>query len=146
MLFKLTGILFFIFKDIKDENILINPATLAIKILDLGSATYTNNIPSTLFYGTKKFASPECAQGLPYQLGHQEVWALGSLLYVMLFKADPFRDEKEIVGLEIDRKIRRQRVTISKEAEDAIVSMMSKDPLERITIPDVLNLKFCKDV
>lgn len=109
----------------------------------MGSATYiAKSSPSSLFYGTKKFAAPECVRGGPYHLEHQEVWALGSLLYVMLFKADPFRDDAEITNVDVVAKIRRQRVRISPEAEDAIVKMMEKNPMKRLKMQELMALPF----
>lgn len=60
----------------------------------------------------------------------------------MLFKADPFRDDAEITNVDVVAKIRRQRVRISPEAEDAIVKMMEKNPMKRLKMQELMALPF----
>ncbi|KAJ3124277.1 hypothetical protein HK098_001287 [Nowakowskiella sp. JEL0407] len=140
--------------DIKDENILINTKTREIKLIDFGSATkIQSGKQCTLFYGTKKFAAPEAIQGDSYYPESQEVWALGALLYVTLFKMDPFKNDEEIVELDLSRRIDRLRhlgkvnggANISDDAKDAICEMMRKDWRERIAIEDIKTLRFMRD-
>ncbi|TPX32130.1 hypothetical protein SmJEL517_g04701 [Synchytrium microbalum] len=137
--------------DVKDENIMINTKTREVKIIDFGSATPL--IPgqtASLFFGTKKFAAPEAVQGLPYYPEAQEVWALGALLYVLLFKMDPFRGDREIVELDISRRIERLRqmgkrdggADISDAAATACRVMLEKDWSRRIRVKDIKKLAF----
>jgi len=137
--------------DIKDENILINPKTRQIKLIDFGSTTqYLPGRQFSLFYGTKKFASPEAVGGEAYDPSAQEVWCLGTLLYVLLFKMDPFKDDGEIVNLEISARIARLRASgrlnggadISDAAVVALTRMMDKDHTTRISSSDILKLAF----
>ncbi|KAJ3381045.1 hypothetical protein HDU92_005604 [Lobulomyces angularis] len=140
--------------DIKDENILINTKTREIKLIDFGSTTQL--IPGkqcSLFYGTKKFASPEAVGGEPYYPEAQEVWCLGTLLYVLLFKMDPFKDDKEILEFDISLRINRLRAAgrenggadISDSANEALLRMMNKDWKRRIRSADIIKLDFFKD-
>ncbi|KAI8801869.1 kinase-like domain-containing protein [Cladochytrium replicatum] len=137
--------------DIKDENIMINTKTKQIKLIDFGSATALG--PGTTckhFYGTKKFAAPEALCGDPYPAATQEVWALGTLLYVLLFKMDPFKTDEEVVGMELSRRITRLRnlgrsnggVDISDDAVDALTAMLHKDHTRRIKMEGILRLRF----
>ena len=128
-----------------DENILIDPKTLEIKILDLGASTALNTPQVTLFYGTTKFAAPECVKGIPYHVSTQEIWALGTLLFVLLYKSDPFRDERESLTLEIESRIKQFKEkgrVISKDAENAIKAMMEPNAVKRIRLQDVKQLAF----
>ncbi|KAJ3024572.1 UNVERIFIED_CONTAM: hypothetical protein HDU68_007997 [Siphonaria sp. JEL0065] len=156
--------------DIKDENVLINTKTRQIKLIDFGSATpvpLPNDPNPNLcenFYGTKKFAAPEAVQGDPYDPEMQESWALGTLLFVLLFKLDPFTTDEEILGTDINKRIAKFRALaaknvaqrrahpqgvdeltgvlgdISDDAVDALVVMMEKDPTRRIKVKDILRL------
>ena len=77
-----------------DENVMIHPKTLEVKLIDFGSTMLVSDEPTAVFYGTQKFAAPEAIREIPYVLEKQEVWALGTLLYVMIFKMDPFENKK----------------------------------------------------
>lgn len=108
----------------------------------------------TLFYGTKKFSSPEALFGDPYDPAAQEVWCLGTLLYVLLFKMDPFKDDKEILRLDIWGRIERLRACgrqgggadISDRARDLLVALLNKDSKRRIKCDDILDFSFFKSV
>ncbi|KAJ3291853.1 hypothetical protein HK104_005772 [Borealophlyctis nickersoniae] len=133
--------------DIKDENILINTTTRTIKLIDFGSATsLTAGATSTYFYGTKKFAAPEAVRGNAYYPESQEVWALGTLLYVLLFKMDPFKCEDEILDLDVGERMHALRtqggVTVSDAAVEAIKGMLEKDWSRRIRVGEILKLPF----
>ncbi|KAJ3100886.1 hypothetical protein HDU97_001876 [Phlyctochytrium planicorne] len=154
--------------DIKDENILINTKTRQIKLIDFGSATAVEpNKTCELFYGTKKFAAPEAVRGEPYYPEAQEVWALGTLLFVLLFKLDPFTTDEEILTTDIGRRIARYRnvsssksaggsssavgsssqtlssgstgggLDISDEAVKSLKLMMEKDCAKRVSLQDI---------
>ncbi|TPX77755.1 hypothetical protein CcCBS67573_g01008 [Chytriomyces confervae] len=84
-------------RDIKDENIVVD-SNYTIKIIDFGSAAF---IPKsqreyfTQFSGTTLFASPEIVQKKSYRGPEAEMWALGVLLYTMIFGENPFHNEAE---------------------------------------------------
>ncbi|KAJ3214909.1 ATP-dependent Lon protease pim1 [Dinochytrium kinnereticum] len=140
--------------DIKDENILINTKTRTIKLIDFGSATLTDPTKTCeLFYGTKKFAAPEAVRGEPYHPEAQEVWALGTLLFVLLFKLDPFTTDEEILTTDIGRRIARYRnasvgggggLDISDEAARSLKMMMEKDWARRVRLSDIKDLPIFK--
>ena len=136
-----------IFSSNIDENILINPETRELKLIDFGSTTlFHPKQAHTLFYGTKKFAAPESLENTEYLAGPQEAWCLGTLLYVLLFKMDPFKDDVEIINLDISRRIERLReaghayggASISQAAVELMVGLMNKNPVKRI---DCLEIK-----
>ncbi|KAJ3099884.1 hypothetical protein HK100_004810 [Physocladia obscura] len=156
--------------DIKDENVLIHSKTRQIKLIDFGSATCVPSPDSKTpnlcenFYGTKKFAAPEAVQGDPYDPEMQESWALGTLLFVLLFKLDPFTSDEEILNTDIVKRIAKFRnvaknkgkeaaaiVVVDEEltgvlgdisdlAVEALVAMMEKDPVKRVRVKNILKL------
>ncbi|KAI8609273.1 kinase-like domain-containing protein, partial [Chytriomyces sp. MP71] len=86
-------------RDLKDQNVVID-VRYNIKIIDFGSSAY---IPKqecdyfTQFNGTVYFASPEIAKNELYRGPEAEMWAMGVLLYVMVFGEYPFRHAAEII-------------------------------------------------
>ncbi|KAI9094077.1 kinase-like domain-containing protein [Phlyctochytrium arcticum] len=134
--------------DIKDENILINHKTLDVKLIDFGSATPLTPHTVSSFYGTRKFASPEAIYGEPYLPEAQEVWALGNLLFIILFKVDPFNNDEAIVETPIldciaHQQRRRQREDPSFEVPTNVVrlleGMLEKDWTKRWTMQKVMD-------
>lgn len=129
---------------------MINKKTLEIKLIDFGSTMPITKDPTTTFYGTQKFSCPEALCGQAYYLDDQEMWALGTLLYVLLFKMDPFGNDDEIMDLPIETRIEAIRnnvygkscptVIISDSAAESIVMMLNKDPLCRPKIDELLEL------
>ncbi|KAJ3273562.1 hypothetical protein HDV01_004329 [Terramyces sp. JEL0728] len=137
--------------DIKDENIMIHKTTMEVKLIDFGSTMPIKEEPTTVFYGTQKFSSPEALGGNLYYPVHQEVWALGTLLYVLLFKMDPFANDEEILELDIGSRIDRLRTSVhgkgllpielSEAAVDALTLMLSKFPNDRPKVDELLDLE-----
>lgn len=131
-----------------DENVMINKRTLEVKLIDFGSTIPLTYKKTTTFYGTQKFSSPEALGGNAYVLSEQEVWTIGTLLYVLLFKMDPFGGDEEILSLNIGERIERLQggpsvkdcptVVIGERSAEAIKDMLNKDPLERPKIKDLL--------
>eukprot|EP00842_Homolaphlyctis_polyrhiza_P005356 jgi/Hompol1/5821/HPOL_004752-RA len=142
--------------DIKDENIMIHTQTRETKLIDFGSTTpLERNNRTQVFYGTKKFAAPEALEGSGYYADAQEVWALGTLLYVLLFKMDPFKSDNEIMELDIERRIQRLRTThpsahgktpqpifVSNQAVELLVALMQKNYDRRPAIDEILGFPF----
>lgn len=134
---------------------MINTKTRKIKLIDLGSTTpLPRGIPTTIFYGTKKFAAPEAVQGFPYYQECQEVWALGTLLYVLLFKMDPFKNDEEVCNLDIGGRIQRllnaqygdslPNFQLSDAAVEALVRTMEKEWQKRPGLSEILEMKLFK--
>ena len=76
-------------RDIKDENVVLDGEG-RIKLIDFGSAAYVKNGPFDVFVGTIDYAAPEVLQGGAYGGKEQDVWALGILLYTIVYKENPF--------------------------------------------------------
>ena len=139
--------------DIKDENVMINIKTRQIKLIDFGSITNLNcGTMHNTFYGTRKFQSPEAIRG-NYLLECQEVWALGTLYYVLLFKMDPFKNDDEVHTVDILKRMERirhfgvdgQSIFISDKAISAIHKMLDRDWKKRPKVSEILSLPaFCQ--
>jgi serine/threonine protein kinase len=95
-----------IYQDLKPENILIN-SDGHIKLCDFGSSIDLSirNIPQTR-RGTVCYLAPDVFENQKY-VTEMDLWALGILLYEMLFKVPPFFSMQENRMIE---KIQKQRI------------------------------------
>ncbi|CAK7238708.1 MAG: serine/threonine protein kinase [Sporothrix thermara] len=125
-------------RDIKDENIILDGEG-NIKLIDFGSAAYIKSGPFDVFVGTIDYAAPEVLGGKPYKGKEQDVWALGILLYTIIYKENPFYSIDEIM----DRDLRIPYV-ISEDSIDLIRKMLDRDVAQRWTIEQVLEHPWCQ--
>ncbi|KAH6610363.1 hypothetical protein Trco_000383 [Trichoderma cornu-damae] len=125
-------------RDIKDENVILDGEG-NIKLIDFGSAAYIKSGPFDVFVGTIDYAAPEVLAGKPYGGKEQDVWALGILLYTIVYKENPFYSIDEIM----DRDLRIPFI-ISEESIDLIRCMLNRDVTQRYTIEQVLDHPWCK--
>lgn len=71
--------------------------------------------------------------GKPYRGKEQDVWALGILLYTIVYKENPFYSIDEIM----DRDLRVPYI-VSDDSIDLIRLMLDRDVESRVTIVQVL--------
>ncbi|KAF7563785.1 hypothetical protein G7046_g322 [Stylonectria norvegica] len=119
-------------RDIKDENVILDGEG-SIKIIDFGSAAYIKSGPFDVFVGTIDYAAPEVLAGKPYGGREQDVWALGILLYTIIYKENPFYSIDEIM----DRDLRIPFI-LSDDSIDLIRGMLNRDVDQRFDIDQVL--------
>ncbi|RCK64501.1 Serine/threonine-protein kinase PSK1 [Candida viswanathii] len=119
-------------RDIKDENIIVDEKGV-IKLIDFGSAGYVRQGPFDVFVGTIDYASPEVLRGEKYEGKPQDIWALGILLYTMLYKENPFYNVDEI--MEGDLRI---PYVISDSSLSLIRKILIRDVEHRPTITDIM--------
>jgi protein-serine/threonine kinase len=84
------------------------------------------------------YAAPEVLAGKPYRGKEQDVWALGILLYTIVYKENPFYSIDEIM----DRELRVPYV-MSDDSIDLIRAMLDRDVDSRITIEGVREHPWC---
>ncbi|KAI1818742.1 Pkinase-domain-containing protein [Poronia punctata] len=125
-------------RDIKDENVVLDGEG-NIKLIDFGSAAYIKSGPFDVFVGTIDYAAPEVLAGQPYGGKEQDVWALGILLYTIIYKENPFYSIDEIM----DRDL-RVPYTISEESINLIRCMLNRDVSQRYDIDQVLQHPWCQ--
>jgi protein-serine/threonine kinase len=146
-------------RDIKDENVILDGEG-RVKLVDFGSAAYIKSGPFDVFVGTigtalfllllllnplshvltttTDYAAPEVLRGLPYRGKEQDVWALGILLYTIVYKENPFYSIDEIMDHDL-----RVPYVMSEECIDLIRKMLDRDVERRIGIQDVLEHDWC---
>ena len=87
-------------RDLKDENILYNPTTGHIKLIDFGSASAITDKSAlyATFQGTEGYIPPEFYMKGYYQMQPSAVWSIGCLAYSLLKLNPPFLKKEDIVG------------------------------------------------
>lgn len=141
-------------RDIKDENVVLDGEG-NIKLIDFGSAAYIKSGPFDVFVGTigksplpsflkdctniyTDYAAPEVLAGKAYRGKEQDVWALGILLYTIIYKENPFYSIDEIMDHDL-----RVPWVMSEESIDLVRLMLDRDVEKRITISQVLEHPWC---
>ena len=87
------------------------------------------------------YAAPEVLAGRSYRGKEQDVWALGILLYTIVYKENPFYSIDEIMDHDL-----RVPYIMSEESIDLIRLMLDRDVERRITISQVLEHPWCNMV
>ena len=109
-----------VYRDLKPENVLIG-ADGHIKLADFGLAKNISGCMMTkTFCGTAEYMAPEIVNQQMYGMA-VDWWALGILMYMMLFGDTPFRDD--------NRSVMFQNITTGKpkfpdNADPAAVSLI----------------------
>lgn len=125
-----------IHRDIKLDNILVDECG-TIKLIDFGFSHEKCDSCNSLC-GTYPYASPELLAGKTYS-GAVDIWALGVVLYAMLYKVFPF-DSVNVP--EMIQKIQKDEPHFAKGpspmALDLVKRMLIKDPSKRIKMEEVI--------
>ncbi|EGC30211.1 hypothetical protein DICPUDRAFT_158081 [Dictyostelium purpureum] len=124
-----------IHRDIKCENIMLNPKDGTLKLIDFGTSKYLNNSSTHTTTGTKSHMAPEI-RSLNKQYSFQtDIWSLGSTLIEMA-KGDPSdKDEKGFPKIPND---------ISKEYTEFVQRCLILEPDARPSTSDLKNHIFLK--
>lgn len=123
-------------RDIKDENIIVNEYGV-VKLIDFGSAGYVKLGPFDVFVGTVDYALPEVLRGEKYEGKPQDIWALGILLYTMIYKENPFYNVDEIMEGEL-----RVPFVASEALLDLIKRILTRAIDQRPNITDIAEHKW----
>ena len=124
----------FVHRDLKDENVVIDQE-YNVKLIDCGS---TSRIPTVVdqyfdrFNGTLHFASPEILRGNSYKGPEAEIWALGVLLYTIIYGENPFRNPEDILRGEMSFFGRENCLYV-----DLLKKIFVADPSQRITLENI---------
>jgi len=131
-------------RDLKDENILIDKQ-FNIKLTDFGAASYlrdyngNNNLFVNKFLGTLAYAPPEVLKGEQFGTIAQEVFSLGTLLYLLIFGEVPFKSPEETLFSNNIYLNAPKNVSCSQEVLNLIEWMLQKRPEDRPSIDSIKN-------
>ncbi|KAF8939408.1 hypothetical protein EDD21DRAFT_377441 [Dissophora ornata] len=120
-------------RDIKDENVILDQKG-RIQLIDFGSSAYLKEGKKfDTFCGTLDYAAPEVLTGKKYEGRKQDIWALGILLYTLIYKENPFYNIDEILSRDL-----RIPFVLSEDSIGLIRRMLTRDIEKRPFIEDVL--------
>ncbi|KAI6171309.1 Serine/threonine-protein kinase NIM1 [Aphelenchoides bicaudatus] len=127
-------------RDIKGDNMLFDPKTGRVKLIDFGFACYSaEGSKSKTFCGSLPYAAPELFSSKPYDAKPVDMWAMGVLLYFMLSGMLPFGGT---TPYELKTNIKRSDYTIHRVFSDNAVKLLGgllqHDVLRRMTIKRVM--------
>ena len=130
-------------RDLKPENILLDEDN-NIKLADFG---LSNVMKDGIFLysscGSPNYAAPELINGKFYNGASIDIWSCGVILYTLLTGALPFNEKQTN---KLYQKIRECKYVlpenITDSAKDLIIRMLQKNPLDRITIPEIKQHKW----
>ncbi|XP_077467597.1 NUAK family SNF1-like kinase 1 isoform X1 [Stigmatopora argus] len=126
-------------RDLKLENILLDQ-DLNVKLADFGlSNQYQRGTLLQTFCGSPLYAAPEIVTGLPYQGPEVDCWALGVLLYALVYSSMPFDGACHSKLKEQICQGRYRRPNIPSDACALIDWLLTVRVDERATIEDVAN-------
>ncbi|KAM9807980.1 NUAK family SNF1-like kinase 1 [Neosynchiropus ocellatus] len=126
-------------RDLKLENVLLDE-NCNIKIADFGlSNLYHKDKLLQTFCGSPLYASPEIVNGRPYRGPEVDSWALGVLLYTLVYGTMPFDggDHKKLIHQISNGEYKEP--TQSSDARGLIRWMLMVNPERRATVEDIAN-------
>ncbi|XP_031672283.1 LOW QUALITY PROTEIN: NUAK family SNF1-like kinase 1, partial [Oncorhynchus kisutch] len=126
-------------RDLKLENVLLDE-NCNIKIADFGlSNLYHKDELLQTFCGSPLYASPEIVNGRPYHGPEVDSWALGVLLYTLVYGTMPFdgEDHNKLIRQITNGEYREP--TQSSDARGLIRWMLMVNPERRATVEDIAN-------
>jgi serine/threonine protein kinase len=122
-------------RDIKEENILVNTATLECWLLDFGCAAEAITGLYHDYSGTREYSPPEWIARRGYTGEGLSVWSLGILLYDMVVGNLPFETDAQIAAGHVSFPKDRM---LSSEVRSLIMSCLRVSPEERPTLAGLL--------
>nr|XP_046253034.1 NUAK family SNF1-like kinase 1 [Scatophagus argus] len=126
-------------RDLKLENILLDQ-DLNVKLADFGLSNHFQKDSLLQTYcGSPLYAAPEIVKGLPYQGPEVDCWALGVLLYALVYSSMPFDGASHATLTEQISQGRYRRPNPPSDACALIDWLLTVRVDERATVEDVAN-------
>ncbi|EWC46165.1 hypothetical protein DRE_04543 [Drechslerella stenobrocha 248] len=133
-------------RDLKLENIMLDRYE-NVKLCDFGfTREYEKLRPLQTFCGTVCYSAPEMVKGEKYLGQGVDVWSLGVILYALLCGELPFdEDDETSTKLKILNEEPKYPDHLSEDAVSLIKSLLSKRPISRPTLLEILTHPFLAD-
>ncbi|XP_032134085.1 serine/threonine-protein kinase 36 isoform X2 [Sapajus apella] len=130
-------------RDMKPQNILLDKGG-GIKLCDFGfaRAMSTNTMVLTSIKGTPLYMSPELVEERPYD-HTADLWSVGCILYELAVGTPPFYATSifQLVSLILKDPVRWPS-TMSPCFKNFLQGLLTKDPRQRLSWPDLLHHPF----
>ena len=132
-------------RDLKDENIIINSATLECRLIDFGCATLLSPKTQKSFAGTPEFYPPEWFRTGTYHHQSLTAWSVGVILFILLTGHMPTQSKGNLLEFELDRDARPLISTLSLEAQILLRALLDQNPATRADLKRANSLfdKWC---
>ena len=121
-------------RDIKDENLVVDPKTLDLKLIDFGSGALIEDCANIDLEGTRVYAPPECIRQNNFDVNKATVWSLGILLYNMVCGNIPFHTDEHICRAKI-----KFPVLLTLECEDLIRKCLQAQACKRPILESIID-------
>ena len=134
-------------RDLKLENILLD-MNENVKLVDFGFTREYEGKASYLqtFCGTVCYSAPEMLKGEKYAGEKVDIWSLGIILYALLTGELPFDDDDDMVTKhKILSTEPKWPDNMPPDAKALVASMLSKRPLLRPSLADILTGPFLSE-
>ncbi|TPX07045.1 uncharacterized protein E0L32_011033 [Thyridium curvatum] len=134
-------------RDLKLENILLDKHE-NVKLVDFGFTREYEGKSNYLqtFCGTIAYSAPEMLKGEKYAGEKVDIWSLGVILYALLCGELPFDDDDDnVTRTRILSEEPRYPDHIPPDALALLKKLLSKRPLLRPSLPDILNDPFLSE-
>ncbi|KAI0536667.1 kinase-like protein [Xylaria digitata] len=131
-------------RDLKLENILLDKHE-NVKLVDFGFTREYEGKSNYLqtFCGTICYSAPEMLKGEKYAGEKVDVWSLGVILYALLCGELPFDDDDDnVTRMKILSEEPKYRDHLPSDAVALIKLLLSKRPLLRPSLPEILSHPF----
>ena len=131
-------------KDIKDENILYNPRSKQIKLIDFGSAMPLTTEQYTSFKGTDVYIPPEYWNNNYYYPFPATVFAIGCLSFILLNGDCPFNKREDVKNFDgdIEKLPTFTAKSLGEVEKDFLTGCLRPCPHNRPNLPELVNHKF----
>ncbi|XP_039545736.1 serine/threonine-protein kinase pim-3-like [Pimephales promelas] len=125
--------------DIKLENLLINPETLEVKLIDFGCGRLMQVMAYNVFSGTHEYCPPEFSRWGKYYAKSATAWSLGMVLFEMLSGHLPGSEEMDKINDDTWSDPR-----LSNECCDLIRRLLQRKPRQRMGLDKIMSHKWFK--
>lgn len=128
-------------RDIKTDNVMLTANGEVAKLCDFGISVCVpagNDMIQVEMKGTPLYQAPEMFTSAEYNPFKADIWALGVMLYNLMFKKFPFQAANVF---QLSELIQRAEPEYPKSADKHLVAllkgMLKKDPAKRMTIEKI---------
>lgn len=141
-----------IHRDIKPKNILLKNNRKDLVLCDFGFARIKTIKRVQTICGSPLYMAPELLEEKPYT-EIVDVWAIGMILYEMIYGTHPYENCKDIDDLKNFSKSNiiippeyNPNTNVSKECINLMKQMLEKEEKKRITLENLFNHPWVKDL
>ncbi|KAK6457152.1 serine/threonine protein kinase [Scheffersomyces xylosifermentans] len=138
-------------RDLKLENILLaDKRRTVVKLTDFGFVRefdpQNRRFLSTIC-GTTVYMAPELLKSEKYSGFAIDIWSLGVILFTMVYGEMPFDEDDDLkTKYKIIHEEPRYRENVPAHLIQLIQKMLSKDPMQRPNLNEILNSQFLIDI